>query len=90
MTMSLAHLIKLLCSLDGQIKPIECCRTVSTKEITLPITGFDLQKSNPPCVDACSHWKQRWVKQKIRELSKLQGWEMKNRTVSTPLSTSSP
>uniref|UniRef100_A0A672KBC1 Chemokine interleukin-8-like domain-containing protein n=1 Tax=Sinocyclocheilus grahami TaxID=75366 RepID=A0A672KBC1_SINGR len=64
MTMSLAAIAVIM-------SPIECCRTISTKEITLPITGFDLQKNNPPCVDAvifftsddpkCSHWKRRWV-----------------------------
>ncbi|KAK2900671.1 hypothetical protein Q8A67_008786 [Cirrhinus molitorella] len=88
---------------NGQIKHIECCTTVSTREITLPITGFKLQKRNPPCVNAviffttegprCSHWKESWVKQKIQELKKiqLQVWDMKmNSTDSTPLSTASP
>uniref|UniRef100_A0A8C1T2V1 Chemokine interleukin-8-like domain-containing protein n=1 Tax=Cyprinus carpio TaxID=7962 RepID=A0A8C1T2V1_CYPCA len=85
---------------NGQNKPIECCTSVSTKEITLPITGFRVQKRNPPCVKAviffttegmrCSYWKQDWVKQKIQELSKLHRWEKMNSTVSTPLSTLSP
>ncbi|KAK2900670.1 hypothetical protein QQF64_015358 [Cirrhinus molitorella] len=85
---------------NGQNKPAECCTTVSSKEITLPITGFKLQKRNPPCVKAvifftteglrCSHWRQGWVRQKIQELTKLQGWEKMNSTVSTPLFTSSP
>ncbi|XP_059419311.1 chemokine (C-C motif) ligand 34a, duplicate 3 isoform X2 [Carassius carassius] len=84
---------------NGQIhnKPIECCTSVSDKEITLPITGFRLQKRNPPCVNAvifftaegqrCSHWKESWVKQKIQELKKIQlqerGTKM-NSTDSTP------
>uniref|UniRef100_A0A671QD61 Chemokine interleukin-8-like domain-containing protein n=1 Tax=Sinocyclocheilus anshuiensis TaxID=1608454 RepID=A0A671QD61_9TELE len=90
---------------NGQIynKPIECCTTVSTKEITLPITGFKLQKRNPPCVNAviffttegprCSYWKESWVKQKIQDLKtiQLQEWETKmDSTDSTPLSTASP
>ncbi|KTF78653.1 hypothetical protein cypCar_00024624 [Cyprinus carpio] len=88
---------------NGQNKPIECCTTVSTKEITLPITGFKLQKREPPCVNAiifftakgdyCSHWKESWVKQKVQELKtiQLQEWHMKmNSTDSTPLSSASP
>uniref|UniRef100_A0A673KH59 Chemokine interleukin-8-like domain-containing protein n=1 Tax=Sinocyclocheilus rhinocerous TaxID=307959 RepID=A0A673KH59_9TELE len=85
---------------NGQNKPVECCTAVSTKEITLPITGFKLQKRNLPCVKAvifftteglrCSDWKQGWVRQKIQELSKRHRWEKMNSTVSTPLSTSSP
>ena len=37
---------------DGQQKRGECCREVSTKNITVPITGFRLQKWDPPCVKA--------------------------------------
>ncbi|ROJ35244.1 hypothetical protein DPX16_2758, partial [Anabarilius grahami] len=61
----------------------ECCKSASTKEITSPITGFKLQRENLPCVKAvifftsegqrCSHWRENWVREKVRELRKLQG-----------------
>ncbi|XP_065123169.1 uncharacterized protein [Paramisgurnus dabryanus] len=67
---------------NGRICLNRCCTSVSTKEITSPITGFRLQTRNGPCVDAvifytaegrwCSHWKPNWVKQKIQEFRKLQ------------------
>ncbi|XP_065123188.1 chemokine (C-C motif) ligand 34a, duplicate 4 [Paramisgurnus dabryanus] len=77
---------------------VDCCTSVSTTEITSPITGFKLQKRNLPCVNAvifytdegmhCSHWKESWVKQKVQELKRLQLKETGikiNSTVSTPL-----
>nr|XP_055059134.1 uncharacterized protein LOC129442857 isoform X5 [Misgurnus anguillicaudatus] len=79
---------------NGRIGINRCCTSVSTKEITSPITGFRLQRRNPPCVRAvifytaegrwCSHWKQSWVKQKVKELKKLQRQKITS-TVSTPL-----
>uniref|UniRef100_A0A671YCA2 Chemokine interleukin-8-like domain-containing protein n=1 Tax=Sparus aurata TaxID=8175 RepID=A0A671YCA2_SPAAU len=33
-------------------KLANCCKTVSTKEITEPITGYMLQRANAPCVRA--------------------------------------
>ncbi|XP_059419312.1 chemokine (C-C motif) ligand 34a, duplicate 3 isoform X3 [Carassius carassius] len=93
MTMSLAAIAVImsvmLSGTNGQNRPIECCTSVSTKEITLPITGFRLQQRNLPCVRAVVHWKQGWVRQKIREFSELHRRKT-NSTVSTPLSTSSP
>ncbi|KAI4891429.1 hypothetical protein NFI96_018616, partial [Prochilodus magdalenae] len=85
-TGSLAIICAILCisimGAYGQQKRGECCREVSTKIITVPITGFRLQKWDPPCFKAvifytaegavCSHWRQRWVQDKIRELRKLQ------------------
>ncbi|KTG43438.1 hypothetical protein cypCar_00003274 [Cyprinus carpio] len=58
MMMSLAAIavimLVMITGTNGQIfnRPIECCTSVSDKEITLPITGFKLQKYNPPCVNA--------------------------------------
>ncbi|XP_056323603.1 chemokine (C-C motif) ligand 34a, duplicate 3 [Danio aesculapii] len=83
---------------NGQNRFVQCCTSVSTKEITLPITGFKLQIRNPPCLKAiiffttegprCSHWKESWVKEKIQELKRFQAWDEKmNSTDSTPLST---
>uniref|UniRef100_A0A8C1T2V5 Chemokine interleukin-8-like domain-containing protein n=1 Tax=Cyprinus carpio TaxID=7962 RepID=A0A8C1T2V5_CYPCA len=85
MMMSLAAIavimLVMITGTNGQIfnRPIECCTSVSDKEITLPITGFKLQKYNPPCVNAviffttegprCSYWKASWVNQKIQELN---------------------
>nr|AXF84183.1 chemokine ligand 34a [Ctenopharyngodon idella] len=85
---------------NGQFKPVECCKSASIVKITSNITGFKLQRENPPCVKAvifftsegemCSHWREKWVMEKVRELRKLQGQQKMNSTVSTPLSTSSP
>uniref|UniRef100_A0A671YDZ9 Chemokine interleukin-8-like domain-containing protein n=1 Tax=Sparus aurata TaxID=8175 RepID=A0A671YDZ9_SPAAU len=33
-------------------KLANCCKTVSTQEITEPITGYMLQRANAPCVRA--------------------------------------
>ncbi|XP_053484282.1 uncharacterized protein LOC128609661 [Ictalurus furcatus] len=69
-----------------------CCRQASTKEITVPITGFRVQPPQPPCVKAvifytstgpvCSHWKEQWVMKKVTELRKLQS-RVKNLTMNT-------
>ncbi|KAJ8274384.1 hypothetical protein COCON_G00090090 [Conger conger] len=62
---------------DGN-KAHNCCQEVSTQNITVPILGYRVQLRKPPCVKAvifltedgekCSHWKESWVFQKIREL----------------------
>ncbi|KAI7809923.1 hypothetical protein IRJ41_020080, partial [Triplophysa rosa] len=88
----------------GDTKTHGCCTSVSHETITSPITGFRLQRRDPPCVKAvifytgegealCRYSKLDWVKQKIQELRKLQHQkqDMKmNNTVSTPLSTTGP
>ncbi|KAM9501478.1 uncharacterized protein Hap1MRO34_011286 isoform 3-T3 [Clarias gariepinus] len=78
-----------------------CCREVSSKKITLPITGFKVQPGRPPCVKAvifytsegavCSHWRESWVKEKVTELRKLQVTEKspKMNTISVATQTAS-
>ncbi|KAG7329763.1 hypothetical protein KOW79_005985 [Hemibagrus wyckioides] len=66
-------------------KESECCMEVNSKEITVPITGFKIQQPRPPCVKAvifftsegpvCSHWRENWVLNKVKELRKLQAIE---------------
>ncbi|XP_067308564.1 chemokine (C-C motif) ligand 34a, duplicate 3 [Pseudorasbora parva] len=103
MTMTLAAIALIsimIMETNGQNIPTECCTSASTKEITLPITGFKLQIKNLPCVKAvifftsegpiCSHWSEKWVREKLQELRKVQGLQNTNSTASTPLSTSSP
>ncbi|KAI7809922.1 hypothetical protein IRJ41_020079, partial [Triplophysa rosa] len=98
---AIAVIMPLITSTHGDIKPHKCCTSVSNENITSPITGFRLQRRDPPCVKAvifytgegealCRYSKLDWVKQKIQELRKLQHQkqDMKmNNTVSTPLST---
>uniref|UniRef100_A0A3B1J935 Chemokine interleukin-8-like domain-containing protein n=1 Tax=Astyanax mexicanus TaxID=7994 RepID=A0A3B1J935_ASTMX len=87
---------------NGQQKQHECCKEVSTENITVPITGFRLQRKNPPCVRAvifftaegpkCSHWRESWVREKVMELGKLQAAEKglkMNSTTTAPLQSSS-
>uniref|UniRef100_A0A3B3T480 Chemokine interleukin-8-like domain-containing protein n=1 Tax=Paramormyrops kingsleyae TaxID=1676925 RepID=A0A3B3T480_9TELE len=65
----------------GDEKVTSCCTTVSRRKITSPILGYRTQKWSPPCVKAvifetedgpvCSHWREEWVFQKVKELDAL-------------------
>ncbi|XP_048019223.1 C-C motif chemokine 4-like [Megalobrama amblycephala] len=76
---------------NGEESPFGCCTSVSTKKITVPITGFRYQKQNLPCVTAvifnttkgemCVHGGIKWVREKVKELMKLQRQQKMNSTV---------
>uniref|UniRef100_A0A667YRZ6 Chemokine interleukin-8-like domain-containing protein n=1 Tax=Myripristis murdjan TaxID=586833 RepID=A0A667YRZ6_9TELE len=65
---------------SAQWKHSDCCKEVSSKEITEPIIGYELRKGNPPCVPAvifltekghyCTYIKAPWVMDKA-DLSTL-------------------
>uniref|UniRef100_A0A665WR89 Chemokine interleukin-8-like domain-containing protein n=1 Tax=Echeneis naucrates TaxID=173247 RepID=A0A665WR89_ECHNA len=61
-------------------KVAPCCKTVSTEEITEKITGYTIQKAEPPCVQAvifhtekglfCTYLRAAWVLPKIQDFRK--------------------
>ncbi|KAK6299582.1 hypothetical protein J4Q44_G00296150 [Coregonus suidteri] len=63
-------------TVDGE-KMVSCCKTVSKKEVTDPITGYWTQDNNAPCVRAvifetgkglfCSYHREPWVRRKIQQ-----------------------
>ncbi|KAM4556449.1 uncharacterized protein V3H82_016394 [Fundulus diaphanus] len=80
----LAGVIMVASASDTKI--IKCCTKVSVQSITAPITGYRIQRKNLPCVRAvifetaegevCSHWKEDWVFEKIKELEQIRRAKM--------------
>ncbi|KAM4550902.1 uncharacterized protein PAE49_014907 [Odontesthes bonariensis] len=77
----------------SEMKITNCCTEISVKNISAPITGYRIQRKNLPCVRAvifqttegevCSHWKQNWVFEKIKELEQVRREKKTNPATST-------
>ncbi|KAM9775600.1 uncharacterized protein ACBT44_002633 isoform 2-T2 [Syngnathus typhle] len=63
----------------GQGKPTECCKKVSTKEITEEVLGYQVAIPQPPCLPAvifytkdsfyCAAIRAPWVRQKVAAIN---------------------
>ncbi|KAM6971577.1 uncharacterized protein LKV04_017138 [Tautogolabrus adspersus] len=68
-------LVAMVQSVSAAEKLASCCETVTNQEITEPITGYMVQRPNPPCVLAvifqtqtglyCSQLTAPWVRKKV-------------------------
>ncbi|KAM8850443.1 uncharacterized protein AB9W97_021618 [Spinachia spinachia] len=81
----------------SEMKIIKCCTEVSIANPNATILGYRVQRKKPPCVQAvifkttegevCSHWREKWVFAKIKELEQLRRANRSTTPASTTPST---